>query len=101
MRMSKKSRIVVGVLWGILTLPATFFALVLYGLARMDTGVVTNPEPQLIALWVLPVVLLLSCIAELMLARGADTSTKKVLAKVFTFLPIGNALIIATLVLIR
>lgn len=98
--MSKKVRITLGVLWGILTLPAAFFALVLYGLARMDAGWVT-PEPQLVALWVLPFVLFGSCIGQLIAARGPDTSTKKTLAKVCTFLPIGTVLIIATLLLIR
>ncbi|MBP9711050.1 MAG: hypothetical protein KBD50_02210 [Candidatus Pacebacteria bacterium] len=98
--MSKKSRIIVAVVWGILTLPTAFFAMVLFGLARMDTGSV-NPEPQLLALWALPVVLLVSCIAELMLARGADTRSKAGLAKVFAFLPVGNILIIAVLILAR
>jgi len=98
--MSKKLRITLAVLWGILALPAAFFAMVVYGLARMDTGWV-SPEPQLIALWVLPVVLFVSCIAELMLARGADTPTKAALAKIFAFLPVGNFLIITVLILVR
>lgn len=98
--MSKTVRTVFAVLWGVFALPAAFFALVIYGLARMDVGWVT-PEPQLIALWVLPVTLIVSCIVEIWAARGADTSQKAQWAKVFAFLPVGNILIIAALILAR
>lgn len=101
MSISKRSRIYVGVLWGILTLLAAFLAMVLYGLARMDTGTIVNPEPQLLALWVLPVTLFVSCVAELAAARGADTPAKSALAKAFAFLPVGNVLVIAVLILAR
>lgn len=96
----KRGRIVFAVLWGLLLLPAGFFAMVLWGLARMDAGWV-RPEPQLVVLWVLPFVLLISSIAEIFAARGIDTPIKQTLAKAFVFLPIGILALLAVLILIR
>lgn len=96
----KRARVVYAMLWGALALPAGYLALILWGLARMDSGSVSS-EPQLVVLWALPLILLASCIAEVFAARGADTPTKQTLARIFAFLPLGTMAIIATLILIR
>ncbi len=97
---SKKGRIVWAVVWGLLTIPAGFLAAILWGLVRMDSGW-TSPEPQLYAIWALPVVLFTSFFGELMAAQGVDDRQKRQQAKIFFALPILSIIAIAVLVWLR
>ena len=96
----KRVRVVFAILWGVLTLPAGFLAALLWGLMRMDAGLIA-PQPQLVALWILPFILFISCIGEVMATQGEDSAGKRLQAKVFAALPLLNVFVIVVLILLR
>jgi len=97
---SKTWRLVLAIVWGVLALPAGYFALALYGLARLDSGVPTF-SLGLVVMLAFPVILAISCIGEIIALSSSDSKHVMFLARTCAILPLVNILFVIVLALLQ
>ncbi len=94
--MNRSFRIFLAALYGILFVPATYFAMIVYGLSAMDAG--PQLTPIVLSFIALPITLLISCIGEIWAASRDKHHMRSSAATFFAVLP---WLVVALMVMFR
>ncbi len=94
--MNRGVRIFLAALYGVLIIPATYMAMVVYGLSALDSG--PQLTPLVLSFIALPIVLLISCIGEIWTASRDKHHLRAVRATFFAVLP---WLVVALIVMFR
>jgi fumarate reductase subunit C len=94
--MSRNFRIFLAALYGVCIIPATYFAMIVYGLSAMDAG--PQPTPIVLSFIALPIALVIACIGEIWAASRARHHMRSAAATFFAVLP---WLVVALIIMFR
>lgn len=83
--MHRSARIFLAALYGILFIPATYIALIVYGLSAMDAG--PHLTPYIVSFIALPITFIVSCFGEIWAAARDKQHMRNSAALFFAILP--------------
>lgn len=83
--MNRSTRIFLASLYGILFIPATYIAMIIYGLSAMDSGPQLNP--YVLSFIALPIAFIVGCFGEIWAASRDKHHMRSSAATFFAVLP--------------
>lgn len=96
MKINRTARIFLAALYGLLFIPATYFAMVVYGLSALDMG--PQLTPLVLSFIALPISLIIACFGEIWATSRSKYLVRNSAATFFAVLP---WLVVALIVMLR